>query len=210
MKQILFDLDGTLTDSGEGILHCAELTLQHYGLPVPPRSEMRSMVGPPLKDSFRRYGIPESELDNAVAFYRKHYLAVGQFENAPYPGIRELLTKLKGEGKRLYVATSKPEGMAKNILKHFDLDGFFTLICGAATDGKRSTKEAVIEYLLSQLESREGLIMVGDTIYDVKGSAYHGIPCVAVTWGYGVPEDMKNAGAQIASTMEELYLILHH
>ena len=210
MKQILFDLDGTLTDSGEGILHCAELTLQHYGLPVPPRSEMRSMVGPPLKDSFRRYGIPESELDNAVAFYRKHYLAVGQFENAPYPGIRELLTKLKGEGKQLYVATSKPEGMAKNILKHFDLDGYFTLICGAATDGKRSTKEAVIEYLLSQLESREGLIMVGDTIYDVKGAAHHGIPCVAVTWGYGVPEDMKNAGAQIASTMEELYLLLHH
>ena len=210
MKHILFDLDGTLTDSGEGILHCAELTLQHYGLPVPPRSEMRSMVGPPLKDSFRRYGIPESELDNAVAFYRKHYLAVGQFENAPYPGIRELLTKLKGEGKQLYVATSKPEGMAKNILKHFDLDGFFTLICGAATDEERSTKEAVIEYLLSQLESREALIMVGDTIYDVKGAAHHGIPCVAVTWGYGVPEDMKNAGAQIASTMEELYLLLHH
>ena len=210
MKQILFDLDGTLTDSGEGIMHCAELTLQHYGLPVPPRSEMRSMVGPPLKDSFRRYGIPESELDNAVAFYRKHYLAVGQFENAPYPGIRELLTKLKGEGKQLYVATSKPEGMAKNILKHFDLDGFFALICGAATDEERSTKEAVIEYLLSQLESREDLIMVGDTIYDVKGAAHHNIPCVAVTWGYGVPEDMKNAGAQIASTMEELYLLLHH
>lgn len=205
MKQILFDLDGTLTDSGEGILHCAELTLQHYGLPVPPRSQMRSMVGPPLMDSFRRYGIEEQELENAVAFYRKHYLAVGQFENFPYPGIRELLAKLKDEGNRLYVATSKPEGMAKNILKHFDLDGYFTLICGAASDGERSTKEAVIEYLLGQLDSREGLVMVGDTIYDVKGAAHHGIPCIAVTWGYGVAEDMENAGARLASSMEELY-----
>ena len=205
MKQILFDLDGTLTDSGEGILHCAELTLQHYGLPVPPRSEMRSMVGPPLMDSFRRYGIEEQELENAVAFYRKHYLAVGQFENFPYPGIRELLAKLKDEGNRLYVATSKPEGMAKNILKHFDLDGYFTLICGAARDGERSTKEAVIEYLLGQLDSREGLVMVGDTIYDVNGAAHHGIPCIAVTWGYGVAGDMENAGARLASSMEELY-----
>lgn len=208
MKQILFDLDGTLTDSGEGILHCAELTLQHYGLPVPPRSQMRSMVGPPLMDSFRRYGIEEQELENAVAFYRKHYLAVGQFENFPYPGIQELLAKLKGEGNRLYVATSKPEGMAKNILKHFELDGYFTLICGAASDGERSTKEAVIEYLLSQLESREGLVMVGDTIYDVKGAAHHGIPCIAVTWGYGVAEDMENAGARLASSMEELYYLV--
>ena len=208
MKQILFDLDGTLTDSGEGILHCAELTLQHYGLPVPPRSQMRSMVGPPLMDSFRRYGIEEQELENAVAFYRKHYLAVGQFENFPYPGIRELLAKLKDEGNRLYVATSKPEGMAKNILKHFVLDGYFTLICGAASDGERSTKEAVIEYLLSQLESREGLVMVGDTIYDVKGAAHHGIPCIAVTWGYGVAKDMENAGARLASSVEELYYLV--
>lgn len=205
MKQILFDLDGTLTDSGEGIMHCAELTLQHYNLPVPTRAEMRSMVGPPLRDSFRRFGISESELDNAVAFYRKHYLAVGQFENSPYPGIRELLERLNNEGNRLYVATSKPETMAKNILNHFGLDGYFTLICGADSDGIRSTKEEVIEYLLDQLESLENLVMVGDTIYDVKGAAYHGIPCVAVTWGYGVPEDMKKSGAKLAVSTEELY-----
>lgn len=208
MKQILFDLDGTLTDSGEGILHCAELALQHYGLPIPPRAEMRSMVGPPLKDSFRKYGIAEEELDNAVTFYRKHYLAVGQFENFPYPGIRELLEKLLSDGHKLYVATSKPETMAKNILKHFELDGYFTLICGAASDGIRCTKEAVIEYLLSQLHSRESLIMVGDTIYDVNGAAHHGIPCIAVTWGYGVAEDMEKAGARIASTMDQLYSII--
>ena len=208
MKQILFDLDGTLTDSGEGILHCAELTLEHYGLPVPPRREMRSIVGPPLKDSFRRYGIPENELDNAVVFYRKHYLEFGQFENFLYPGIREVLERLQAEGHKLYGATSKPETMAKNILLHFDLAQYFTLICGAASDGLRNTKEAVIEYLLAQLPDRKALVMVGETIYEVKGAAYHGIPCIAVSWGYGVVEDMETAGATIASSMEELHQLL--
>ena len=205
MKKILFDLDGTLTDSGEGIMHCAELTLRHYGLPIPTRDELRSIVGPPLKDSFHRYGISASELENAVDFYRKHYLSVGQFENFPYPGIREVLERLKSDGHQLYVATSKPESMAQNILRYFELDRYFDIICGAVSDAQRSTKEKVIEHLLSQLENREDLVMVGDTIYDVKGAAYHGIPCVAVTWGYGVVEDMLAAGAIIVDTMDELY-----
>lgn len=204
MKQIFFDLDGTLTDSGEGIMHCAELTLAHYGLPVPDRSELRSIVGPPLKDSFLRLGIAQEELTNAVEFYRQHYVAVGQFENFPYPGIREVLQQLKEEGNKLYVATSKPEAMAQNILRYFELDGYFDIICGAVSDAKRNTKEEVIEHLLSLLDRKDNLVMVGDTIYDVKGAAYHNIPTVAVTWGYGVVEDMKAAGATIASTMEEL------
>ncbi len=208
MKQILFDLDGTLTDSGEGIMHCTELTLAHYGLPIPTRKELRSIVGPPLKVSFRRYGIVDAELDNAVAFYRKHYIAQGQFENFPYPGIQDLLKRLKAEGNRLYVATSKPEEMSKNILKHFGMDGYFDIICGAVSDGQRSTKDQVIAHLLSQLESRENLVMVGDTIYDVEGAAVHGIPTVAVSWGYGVVEDMRSAGAKIADRMDALYDLL--
>ncbi len=205
MRKILFDLDGTLTDSGEGIMHCAELTLAHYGLPVPTRKEMRSIVGPPLKDSFLRLGIEKSELDNAVEFYRKNYVAVGQFENFPYPGIQEVLAKLKEDGHKLYVATSKPEAMARNILQYFELDGYFEIICGAVSDAQRSTKEEVIEHLLTLLENKENLVMVGDTIYDVKGAAYHGIPCVAVTWGYGVVSEMKAAGARIVDSMEQLY-----
>jgi phosphoglycolate phosphatase len=207
MKQILFDLDGTLTDSGEGIMHCTELTLAHYGLPIPPRSEMRSMVGPPLRDSFLRFGIAYEELDNAVAFYRKHYLAVGQYENEPYPGIRQLLEKLTAEGNRLYLATSKPETMAADILQYFDLKQYFTIICGAVPGG-RSTKEEVIAHLLTQLDIGENLVMVGDTIYDVKGAAFHNIPCIAVAWGYGEIENMKAAGAVIAKTAEELYGLL--
>ena len=207
MKQILFDLDGTLTDSGEGIMHCTELTLEHYGLPIPPRSEMRSMVGPPLRDSFLRFGIPFEELDNAVAFYRKHYLAVGQYENEPYSGIRQLLKKLTAEGNRLYLATSKPETMAADILQYFDLKQYFTIICGAVPGG-RNTKEEVIAHLLTRLDTRENLVMVGDTIYDVKGAAFHQIPCIAVAWGYGEVENMKAAGAVIAKTAEELYELL--
>jgi phosphoglycolate phosphatase len=205
MKQILFDLDGTLTDSGEGIMHCAELTLAHYGLPIPNRSEMRSIVGPPLKDSFRRFGITETELENAIAFYRKHYLAVGQFENYPYPGIQSLLEKLKAAGHKLYVATSKPETMAQNILAYFGLAKYFDQICGADSDRNRNKKEDVIEYLLSGLTDQEELIMVGDTIFDVTGAACHGIPTVAVSWGYGIVEDMQASGARIANTMDELY-----
>ena len=205
MKKILFDLDGTLTDSGEGIMHCAELTLEHYGLAIPTRQELRSIVGPPLKDSFLRLGIERSELDNAVEFYRVNYLAVGQFENFPYPGIREVLEKLKEDGHKLYVATSKPEAMARNILRHFKLDDYFEIICGAVSDAQRSTKEDVIAHLLTLLDSHDELVMVGDTIYDVKGAAYHGIPCLAVTWGYGIAEEMKEAGATLISTVEELY-----
>lgn len=207
MKQILFDLDGTLTDSGEGIMHCTELTLEHYGLPIPPRSEMRSMVGPPLRDSFLRFGIPFEELDNAVAYYRKHYLAVGQYENEPYSGIRQLLEKLTAEGNRLYLATSKPETMAADILQYFELKQYFSIICGAVPGG-RSTKEEVIAHLLTQLDTRENLVMVGDTIYDVKGATFHNIPCIAVAWGYGEVENMKAAGAVIAETAEELYELL--
>lgn len=207
MKQILFDLDGTLTDSGEGIMHCAELTLEHYNLPIPPRSEMRSMVGPPLRDSFLRFGIAATELDNAVAYYRKHYLAVGQYENTPYPGIPELLKKLCDEGHRLYIATSKPETMASDILQYFGLLQYFSIVCGAVPGG-RSTKEQVIEHLLSQLENTENLVMVGDTIYDVKGAAYHNIPCIAVSWGYGIIEDVTAAGATIVNTTDELYQLL--
>lgn len=208
MKKILFDLDGTLTDSGEGIMHCAELTLQHYGLPVPSRGDLRSIVGPPLKDSFLRLGIAEAELDHAVAFYRKHYLAVGQFENAPYPGIQQVLSKLKAQGHRLYVATSKPEAMAQNILRHFQMDSYFDIICGAVPDQNRSTKEAVIAHLLTQMNNHEDLVMVGDTIYDVNGAAFHKIPCVAVSWGYGVAEEMMAAGATMANTMDALYQLL--
>ena len=136
-KSILFDLDGTLTDSGEGILNCAEYALKHFGLPIPSREEMRVFVGPPLRDTFYKFGVPQDRLDEAVEVYRSRYIPIGIYENRPYPGIRQLLADLKAQGHRLYIATSKPEGMSVDILNYFGLADFFELIVGATMDGSR-------------------------------------------------------------------------
>ena len=210
MKKILFDLDGTLTDSGEGIIHCAQQTLEYFGLPIPSKHALRVIVGPPLRDSFLRFGIPENKLDEAVEIYRKHYVHHGKYENFPYPGIETLLQRLKEDGHHLYVATSKPEAMSIDILEYFGLAKYFDIICGAASDHSRNTKAKVIDHLLHQLQPiNSTLIMVGDTIYDIEGAHELNLPAIGVTWGYGVVEDMMNAGAEgIASSMDELYLLL--
>ena len=208
-KSILFDLDGTLTDSGEGIMNCAALALERLGTPIPPRDALRVFVGPPLHDTFRQFGVPEDQVDEAIRIYRSRYVPIGKFENTPYPGIRELLEKLRAQGNRLYVATSKPEEMAVEVLEHFDLAHFFDHICGASLDRSRIAKDAVISYLL-QLHGADGqMVMVGDTVFDVLGAVAHGIPAVGVAWGYGSVEEMKKAGAAaIAVTMDELLSIL--
>ena len=208
---ILFDLDGTLTDSGEGIMNCAVHALNHFGIPIPTEKELRSFVGPPLLESFARFGVPEDKLEEAIKVYRQRYLPIGKFENYPYPGIRELLERLNADGHKLYVATSKPENTSIEICDHFDLSKYFVKICGASSDNDRSrnTKEAVIAYLLEECGREEKIVMVGDTAYDVLGAKVHHIPTIAVTWGYGLVDDLKAAGAVgIANTMDELYELL--
>lgn len=208
-KVILFDLDGTLTDSGEGIINSVIPALEHYGIAIPSREELRVFVGPPLHDTFLRFGVPADQLDNATEIYRSRYIPIGKFENAPYPGIPELLETLKAEGHKLFVATSKPEPMAVEILEHFDLARYFDKICGASMDTSRSSKEAVIAYLLEQNGSAENMVMVGDTKYDVIGAKAHGIPTIGVSWGYGEIEEMLEAGAEaIAHTTQELLELL--
>ena len=208
-KTILFDLDGTLTDSGEGIINCAILALEHFGLPIPSREEMRVFVGPPLHESFISHGVPADQADEAIRIYRSRYIPIGKFENTPYPGIRELLEALKAAGHKLFVATSKPEKMSIEILEHFDLAKYFDQICGATMDTSRSSKEAVIEYLLHRNGRADNMIMVGDTKFDVLGAKLHGIPTIGVSWGYGKVEDLRDAGAvAIANTAEELLALL--
>ena len=204
-KTVLFDLDGTLTDSGEGIINCAIPALEHFGLPIPSREEMRVFVGPPLHETFQRFGVPAEKTDEAIRVYRSRYIPTGMFENTPYPGIKELLESLKENGYTLYVATSKPEEMSVTILERFGLAPYFDRICGASTDTSRSTKDAVIAYLLEQSGTKEDMVMVGDTKYDVLGAKAHGIPAIGVSWGYGSVEEMEQAGAVgIADTMEQL------
>lgn len=209
MKAILFDLDGTLTDSGEGIINCAALALEHYGIPVPSREEMRVFIGPPLRDTFIKFGVPEDKAEEAIEIYRSRYIPIGKFENHPYPGIRELLEKLQAQGHQLYVATSKPEGMSVDILEHFDLAKYFTRICGATMDSSRSSKSAVIAYLLEQCSGVNEAVMVGDTHFDIIGAKAHNMPAIGVSWGYGKVEDMVNVGAAaIAHSTEELFDLL--
>ncbi|HAL88718.1 MAG TPA: phosphoglycolate phosphatase [Clostridiales bacterium] len=209
-KTVLFDLDGTLTDSGEGIINCATLALRHFGLPIPPYEDMRTFVGPPLHDSFVRFGVPADQTDEAIRVYRSRYIPTGMFENTPYPGIRELLEKLQSEGYTLYVATSKPEEMSVTILNRFDLAKYFHRICGASIDSSRSTKDAVIAYLLESSGAKADMVMVGDTKYDILGAKAHDIPAIGVGWGYGKVEEMVEAGAVgIAGTMEELVELIH-
>lgn len=209
MKSILFDLDGTLTDSGEGIMNCAQLALEHYGIHVENRDDLRVFVGPPLQETFAKFGVPKEEVDNAIKIYRSRYIPIGKFENSPYEGIRELLEKLKAEGHKLYVATSKPETTSVEILEHFDLAKYFDIICGASFDHARHSKALVIAYLLEQTGEGLDAIMVGDTAFDVIGAKEHGIPTIGVSWGYGKVQDMVDAGAAaIADTPEQLYEFL--
>ena len=208
---ILFDLDGTLVDSGEGILKCAELALRHFDLPIPTEAEMRTVVGPPLRDSFMRFGCTAQQAEEAVAVYRSRYTVVGKFEGFVYPGMPELLKGLKEGGCRLFVATSKPETTAKEVLHHFNLAPYFDCIAGAALDKSRGTKEEVIAYLLSQVGTLDGALMVGDTAFDVIGAAQHGIPCVGVSWGYGTVESMTDAhAAAIVDNTQELLDVIFH
>lgn len=206
-KIILFDLDGTLTDSGEGITNCARLALEHFGITA---GDLRHFVGPPLRESFLKAGVPEDGIEEAITVYRSRYNTVGKYENIPYPGIRTLLKTLKAQGHRLFVATSKPETVSVDILKKFDLYKYFEFVCGATFDRSRDTKASVIAYLLDKAGRCDHIIMVGDTAYDVIGAAAHKIPAIGVSWGYGNVEEMRDSGAvAIANSVEELLFLLN-
>lgn len=208
-KTILFDLDGTLTDSAEGIINCASLALEHFNIPVPDRKTMQVFVGPPLHDTFAKFGVPEDKVDEAVTVFRSRYFTVGKFENAPYPGVPELLQTLKAHGHKMLIATSKPETLAFEITKKFGLFDYFDMICGATLDRSRVNKDDVIAYLLAQNGSAGNMVMVGDTAFDVLGAAAHGIPTIGISWGYGPEQEMLDAGAiAIAHSTKQLLELL--
>lgn len=209
-KAIFFDLDGTLTDSGPGIMNCAQPALAHFGIQVSDRDQLRVFVGPPLRQSFAQFGVPAEAINEAIRIFRARYVPIGKFENTPYPGIQDLLRALKAEGYALFVATSKPEVTAIEVLEHFHLAQYFDRICGASLDEGRESKEDVIAYLLSQIGDPGQTVMVGDTGYDVIGAKAHGIPTIGVTWGYGDAAAMQAAGAvALADTPQDLHHLLN-
>ena len=204
-KTILFDLDGTLTDSGEGIMNCAVYAMEHLGIPIPPQEELRVFVGPPLTDTFAKFGVPQADILEAVRLFRERYIPIGMYENRLYPGIRELLEQLHKDGHILCIATSKLESMATETLKYFGIDQYFHYVCGATPDHKRDAKDQVISHLLTLCDSQYPWIMVGDTAFDILGANAHNSPAIGVAWGYGLVADMENAGAiTIVHSTDEL------
>lgn len=209
---ILFDLDGTLTDSGLGITNSVKYALDKYGIEVNDRSELFRFIGPPLVDSFQMfYGFSPEKALEITHVYREYYSVKGIFENEVYEGIEELLGKLRNAGKKLLVATSKPEPFAIKILDHFGLSQYFEYIAGSNMNETRSTKSEVIEYALEScgMSDMSKVLMVGDREHDVIGAKKIGINSLGVLWGYGDRKELEKAGADyIASSPDEAYEII--
>lgn len=209
---IFFDLDGTLTDPALGITNSVMHALKKFDIPVPPREELYKFIGPPLLDSFSEYyGLSHDDSVRAIAYYREYFTVDGMFENSVYDGIPEMLEKLKNLGKKLIVATSKPEEFSIKIAEHFDLLKYFDFVAGSTLDETRTGKSEVIEYALHRLGDPDKfkIIMVGDREHDVKGAHENGLPCVGVLYGYGNREEFLECNADyIASDVDELFAIL--
>ena len=193
---VLFDLDGTLTDSGEGIVNSVEYALEKMNIQVENRELLYKFVGPPLKESFRKYFNVE-DTDLGVKLYREYFVQKGMFENSVYDGVREVLAELKKAGKKLVVATSKPEEFSVKILKFFDLYDFFDVVAGASLDETRTKKADVIRYALEKISVNnvKKIVMVGDRENDIMGAKENKLDSIGVLYGYGDLEELTAAGA---------------
>ena len=202
---LLFDLDGTLTDSTEGILKCLVNAIEQMGFEVP--EDTNKFLGPPIRQSFAEFcGMNEEQTAQAVKIFRERYSKVGLFENRVYDGIPEMLERLKNGGKRLMVATSKPQVYAIRIFDRFGLSQYYEFVGGAELDGSRDYKDEVIEYVLAQtgITDRSSVLMIGDRRQDVLGAHKTGIKCMGILWGYGSTEELTEAGADyIAETPDK-------
>lgn len=207
LKYILFDLDGTLTDSFTGVSNAIMYALKKSGYRVPDRAELKPFMGPPLPESFMKYfGMTQEQAMAMLADYRVYYAEKGWAENAVYAGIPRVLDKLKKSGYGLLVATSKPEYFSRKIIEHFSLDAYFDFIAGATLDNSRNEKADVIAHALASLGiSAAEAIMVGDRRYDVIGAKQIGLRSIGVLYGYGDENELRSAGADfIAETPEDI------
>lgn len=207
MKNILFDLDGTLTDPKVGITKSVAYALSHYGIEVDNLDDLCKFIGPPLIQSFCcYYGFDQKKAAEAVDVYREYFSVKGLFENEVYPGIEDMLKNLKADGKRLFIATSKPERFAKKIIEHFGLSEYFECIRGIEMNEEHVSKAEIIRRVMTgfSLDPSE-TVMVGDRSFDIDGARENALPCIAVLYGYGSREEFEKSGAyQTVETVKQL------
>ena len=205
---VLFDLDGTLTDPGEGITNSVAYALKKFNIEVEDRKELYNFIGPPLIDSFMKfYGMNYEDGLKAVEYYREYFGVTGIFENTMFDGIPELLDKIKKSGRKISLATSKPEQYAVRILEHFGLTKYFDFIGAATMDESRSKKADVITYTLNNLgvTDKSEVVMIGDRHHDIEGANLNGLDSIGVLFGYGDRNELEKAGATyIAETINDI------
>lgn len=207
---VLFDLDGTLTDPAIGITNSVMHALKKYGISVENRAELYKFIGPPLHESFEKfYGFSRDEALQAVEYYREYYRDKGIYENVVYDGVEEMLKILFEKGKKIILATSKPEIFAREILRYFNLEKYFYYSAGANLDGSRTDKAEVIEYALREggVNDKSSVVMVGDREHDIIGANKNGLDSIGVLFGFGSREELESAGATyIAETVEDILI----
>lgn len=211
-EYILFDLDGTITDSGEGITKSVQYALKYFGILVDDLNELNKFIGPPLKDSFKKfYGFDDGKAELGMKKYREYYADKGIFENSLYDGIIEVFKALKKNNKEIILATSKPEVYAKQILEYFKVDHYFTFVAGADFEETRVNKGDVINYALKEakISDLSKVIMIGDREHDVIGAKENNIKVIGVLYGYGDVIELTQARADyIAKNTGELLKLL--
>lgn len=212
---VLFDLDGTLSDSAPGITSSMRTALTHHGLEMPRDDVLNSFVGPPFRVSLEGIGLPPERVDEVVTTDRSDYEAGRLFDNELYPGIRDVLAGLADAGTTVAVATSKPQATARRIVEHFGLAphlaGGLEGVFGADVTNPRDTKAGVIARALAHLqrEPDADVVMVGDRLHDVEGAAKHGIATIGVSWGYAAPDELRDAGAAaVVDSADDLAALL--
>ncbi len=209
---ILFDFDGTLCDSGVGITRCAAHALKALGFPVGELDTLRYFIGPPLESSFRdNNDMTEQQVQEGVRLFRARYAEKGVHEHESYPGVAEMLRALRDAGKRLCIASSKPRVFVEEILASYGVLDYFEQVVGCELDGRFGTKTLVLEELMRRLDAQNGdkadMVMVGDRKYDIEGAHNIGLPCVAVLYGYGEADELRDAEF-VVGTVGELQSLL--
>ncbi len=212
-QYLLFDLDGTLTDPGEGITNCVRYALEKFGIYPTSREELYPYIGPPLTQSFcELHNLSHEQAEQALAYYRERFSALGMFENVPYDGIVPLLQRLQAAGYHLMVATSKPEEFTVQILDHFDMAQYFEFVGGNTLQESRPTKESVIRYIMQHYPviNKYNSLMIGDRKYDVIGAHGCDLRGVGVLYGYGDERELTECGADaLAADVDELESVIH-